>query len=64
VERLRQENLLYRRDKGKGVVLHVIGALRTCGFVELTAVAPTLDDAETCYKAAEAALMREDTPHA
>lgn len=57
VERLRRENLLYRRDTGKGVALHVLGALRACGFVELTALAPTLEEADTCYKAAESVLM-------
>lgn len=62
VERLRQEGLLYRRDTGRGVALHVLGALRTCGYVELTALGPTPEDAEACYKAAEAALTRTEEP--
>ncbi|MEX2980547.1 L-propargylglycine--L-glutamate ligase BesA [Streptomyces sp. C36] len=58
VERLKAEGLLYRPDKGEGVVLHVLGALRSCGFVELTALAPDFEAADAYSKAAEAALMR------
>ncbi|MEU3711877.1 L-propargylglycine--L-glutamate ligase BesA [Streptomyces catenulae] len=59
VERLREEGLLYRHDKGEGVALHVLGALTTCGFVELTALAPTFEAADAYFKAAEASLLRE-----
>ncbi|MGX1855155.1 L-propargylglycine--L-glutamate ligase BesA [Streptomyces sp. NPDC055299] len=58
VERLRAEGLLYRQDKGEGVALHVLGALTACGFVELTALAPTFEAADAYIKAAEASLMR------
>ncbi|MFJ2814936.1 MULTISPECIES: L-propargylglycine--L-glutamate ligase BesA [unclassified Streptomyces] len=57
VERLRAEGLLYREDKGEGVALHVLGALTACGFVELTALAPTFEAADAYIKAAEASLM-------
>lgn len=56
VERLRAQGLLYRRDRGEGVALHVLGALKTCGFVELTALAPDFADAERYARAAEEAL--------
>ncbi|MFF9480970.1 L-propargylglycine--L-glutamate ligase BesA [Streptomyces sp. NPDC014733] len=59
VERLRAEGLLYRQDKGEGVALHVLGALTTCGFVELTALAPTFEAADAYFKAAEASLLHE-----
>ncbi|MEV4340078.1 L-propargylglycine--L-glutamate ligase BesA [Streptomyces sp. NPDC049590] len=58
VARLRAEDLLYRRDRGEGVALHVLGALKTCGFVELTALAPTFEGAERYTEAARAALLR------
>ncbi|GAA2224037.1 peptide ligase PGM1-related protein [Streptomyces nogalater] len=58
VARLRAEDLLYRRDRGEGVALHVLGALKTCGFVELTALAPTFGAAERYSEAARTALLR------
>lgn len=58
VERLRQEGLLYHPGTGKGVALHVLGALNTCGLVELTALAPSIEIAEAYREAAEAVLFR------
>ncbi|MBZ6475786.1 peptide ligase PGM1-related protein [Streptomyces griseocarneus] len=58
VERLRAEGLLYQQDKGEGVALHVLGALKSCGFVELTALATDFEAADAYFKAAEAALVR------
>ncbi|MGW1602182.1 L-propargylglycine--L-glutamate ligase BesA [Streptomyces eurythermus] len=58
VARLRAEDLLYRRDRGEGVALHVLGALKTCGFVELTALAPMFEAAERYTEAARTALLR------
>ncbi|WP_207934054.1 peptide ligase PGM1-related protein [Actinomadura sp. KC06] len=58
VDRLRAEGLLYRHEAGEGVALHVLGGLDTCGFVELTALAPSAELADTHREAAEAALMR------
>ncbi len=60
VERLREEGLLYRHDTGEGVALHVLGALNSCGFVELTALAPSREVADAYGKAAEAALVRSE----
>ncbi|MER0240649.1 L-propargylglycine--L-glutamate ligase BesA [Streptomyces sp. HSW2009] len=57
IERLRAHELLYTHDKGEGVALHVLGALRACGFVELTALAPTFDAADAYLTAAEASLL-------
>ncbi|WP_030410682.1 L-propargylglycine--L-glutamate ligase BesA [Streptomyces sp. NRRL S-1448] len=59
VERLRAEGLLYHPDKGEGVALHVLGALKSCGFVELTALAPTFEAADAYGKAARASLLRD-----
>ncbi|MGW1593898.1 L-propargylglycine--L-glutamate ligase BesA [Streptomyces sp. NPDC002343] len=58
VARLRGQDLLYRRDRGEGVALHVLGALKTCGFVELTALAPTFGVAERYSEAARTLLLR------
>ncbi|MFI0188685.1 L-propargylglycine--L-glutamate ligase BesA [Streptomyces sp. NPDC017082] len=62
VERLRDLDLLYRRDRGEGVALHVLGALKTCGFVEITALAATPEAAERYSEAARTALLRPAWP--
>jgi L-propargylglycine--L-glutamate ligase len=39
VDRLRNAGLLYQHATGEGVILHMLGALPRCGFVELTSIA-------------------------
>jgi L-propargylglycine--L-glutamate ligase len=58
VERLREADLLYRRETGSGVLLHMLGALPTCGFVELTSVGTSDEAAATIDRAAQARILR------
>lgn len=42
---LRADGLLFDRATGTGVLLHMLGALARCGYLETTSVAPTRADA-------------------
>jgi hypothetical protein len=46
IERFRHEGLLFDRRVGTGVLLHILGALRPCGYVETTCVGASRADAE------------------
>ncbi len=50
---LRKEGLLYRREAGEGVLLHCLGALPACGYLELTAVAGSRARAADLIQAAQ-----------
>lgn len=58
VDRLRGAGLLYRHDTGEGVILHMLGALVSCGYVELTSIASSDEMATTISEAAEAVTLR------
>lgn len=58
VDRLRSADLLYQHDTGEGVVLHVLGALSACGYVELTSIATSDEVADTISEAAQAVILR------
>jgi L-propargylglycine--L-glutamate ligase len=58
VDRLRRAGLLYQHDTGEGVVLHMLGALSACGYVELTSIATADEVANTISKAAQAVILR------
>jgi L-propargylglycine--L-glutamate ligase len=42
---LKAQGLLFDRATRSGAILHILGALPTCGFVETTCVAPSVDEA-------------------
>jgi hypothetical protein len=48
VDHLREEGLLYRHDTGEGLILHCLGALSECGYLELTSIAASETAAATC----------------
>jgi hypothetical protein len=58
VDRLRRAGLLYQHDTGEGVVLHMLGALSACGYVEFTSIATSDKVADTISEAAQAATLR------
>lgn len=58
VDRLRRAGLLYQHDTGEGVILHLLGALAACGYVELTSVATSGEVANTISEAAQAVILR------
>jgi hypothetical protein len=58
VDRLRRAGLLYEQDTGKGVILHMLGALSECGYVELTSIAASRKMAATISEAALAVTLR------
>jgi hypothetical protein len=58
VERLRRAGLLYEQNTGEGVILHMLGALFRCGYVELTSIAASGEVAATISEAALAVTLR------
>ncbi|MCL9794406.1 peptide ligase PGM1-related protein [Frankia sp. AgKG'84/4] len=50
---LRKEGLLYRQELGEGVLLHCLGALPACGYLELTSVAGSRARAADLIQAAQ-----------
>ena len=57
VNRLRTAGLLYQYDTGEGVILHILGALLGCGYVELTSIATSGADAAAIDEAALAVIL-------
>jgi hypothetical protein len=57
VDRLRTAGLLYQYDTGVGVILHILGALLGCGYVELTSIATSGADATAIDEAALAVIL-------
>jgi hypothetical protein len=57
VDRLRTAGLLYQYDTGEGVILHILGALLGCGYVELTSIATSGADATAIDEAALAVIL-------
>jgi hypothetical protein len=55
---LRDRGLLYDRRTRQGAILHILGAVRTCGYVETTCVATRLDLAEELDEQAHSVLVR------
>ncbi|MDQ3761697.1 MAG: peptide ligase PGM1-related protein [Actinomycetota bacterium] len=53
VERMRRAGLLYQHDTGEGVVLHMLGALSACGYVELTSITTSDEVANAISEAAQ-----------
>jgi L-propargylglycine--L-glutamate ligase len=56
VERLRRAGLEFRDDTGTGVLLHMLGAVPDCGFVELTSVGTSAEMAAATDAAADRIL--------
>ncbi|MCK9893727.1 peptide ligase PGM1-related protein [Frankia sp. AgB32] len=54
---LRKECLLYRRESGEGVLLHCLGALPACGYLELTAIAASRARAAGLIQAAQGVVV-------
>ncbi|OBF81225.1 hypothetical protein A5791_06180 [Mycobacterium sp. 852002-51163_SCH5372311] len=57
VEMLKSAGLHFNHETKQGVILHVLGALQTCGFVELTCVAYTSADAIALRQQVENVLL-------
>jgi hypothetical protein len=57
VDRLRAEGLLFDHRTNTGVVLHMLGALTSCGYVEVTSVAPSDETADAVSEAAQAVIL-------
>jgi L-propargylglycine--L-glutamate ligase len=58
VERLQRANLLYDQETGEGAILHMLGALFECGYVELTSVATSEEMAAIISEAVLAVILR------
>jgi L-propargylglycine--L-glutamate ligase len=54
---LRAHGLLYDKQAGRGVLLHILGALQPCGYVEVTAIDHDQEQAAELSYLAEAALF-------
>jgi hypothetical protein len=59
VDRLRNAGLLYQHATGEGVILHMLGALSSCGFVELTSIAASHAAASAIDESALAVALRD-----
>ena len=57
VQALRDSGLLYDSETREGALLHILGALRTCGYVEITSIAQTQAAAEAVDRRVQAALL-------
>jgi hypothetical protein len=67
IELLRREGLLFDRRAGAGVMLHALGALETCGYLETTCVAASRDAAEQLDALTQTVIcdgVRGDVPEA
>lgn len=58
---LKERRLLYDRDTGQGALLHILGAVRTCGYVEMTCLADRPGDAERLDRRVQDALREAAT---
>jgi L-propargylglycine--L-glutamate ligase len=59
IDRLRNADLLYQHTTGEGVILHMLGALPSCGFIELTSIATSHAAASAIDESALAVAMRD-----
>jgi L-propargylglycine--L-glutamate ligase len=59
VDRLRNTGLLYQHATGEGVILHMLGALPSCGFLELTSIAASHAAASAIDESALAVALRD-----
>ncbi|MBW4584685.1 peptide ligase PGM1-related protein [Aetokthonos hydrillicola Thurmond2011] len=57
VETLKKKNLLYEHTKQTGAVLHTLGALEACGFVEITTIEHSREKAFERNKDAQKVLL-------
>ncbi|MCL9759638.1 peptide ligase PGM1-related protein [Frankia sp. AiPa1] len=57
LELLRDRGLLYRRESGEGVLLHCLGALPVCGYLELTSIAGSRATADSLIQQAQDVVM-------
>lgn len=58
---LKARGLLFDRATRSGAILHILGALPTCGFLETTCVAPSVDEARALDAEVTAALATMGT---
>ena len=59
VAALARRRLLWDPNQGAGVMLHILGALPACGYVETTSVAPSSREARDLDVLVEMALLQE-----
>jgi L-propargylglycine--L-glutamate ligase len=62
VARLRRRDLLWKADTGPGALLHILGGLASCGYVETTSVASSPDEALALDAEVQAALAGHPRP--
>ena len=58
IEAVRGAGVLWSRERGEGTVLHILGALPACGYVEMVTIAEHLERAHELDRRAEQALIR------